>query len=92
MRTRETLASRAAPVTDERTLDKSNDPRSGWLMIVWNTVGGPGSMVMRSLPTRSSIDQERHTSTTRCTSWGRARYPATAGAGGTSDTVSFRSG
>ena len=41
----------AAPVTDERTLDRSKLASSGWLMMVWKTVGGPGSIVMRSSAT-----------------------------------------
>ncbi len=54
----------AAPVTARRSEEKSVAPKSGWLRIVWYSVGVPGSMVMRSASIR------RITSGTSKISWG----------------------
>ena len=54
----------AAPVTARRSDDRSKEAKSGWLRMDWNTVGGPGSIVMRSSATR------RMTLGTSNTGWG----------------------
>ena len=48
----------AAPVTDSRSVERSNWSRSGWLRIVWKMAGGPGSIVMRFL--RDPAHHRRH--------------------------------